>query len=101
VVGQRKREIGIRLALGATPASVQAMMLKHGLLLGSIGLGVGLAGAMALGRVLERLLRGVNGADVASLAGAMAALLFVTVAASSVPALRASRIDPVRTLREE
>jgi ABC-type antimicrobial peptide transport system permease subunit len=101
LVGQRKREIGIRLALGATPASVQAMVVRRGMLLGGIGLGVGFAGAVVLGQVLERVLRGVNGGDVVSLAGALAVLLLMTLAASGLPALRASRIDPVTTLREE
>jgi ABC-type antimicrobial peptide transport system permease subunit len=71
------------------------------MLLGGIGLGVGFAGALVLGQVLERLLRGVNGGDVVSLAGALAVLLLMTLAASGLPALRASRIDPVTTLREE
>jgi putative ABC transport system permease protein len=101
LVGQRKREIGIRLALGATPASVQGLVVKRGLLLGGAGLAVGFAAALVLGRLLERLVRGVNGADVLSLAGAMVILLLMTLAASSVPALRASRIDPVTTLWNE
>jgi putative ABC transport system permease protein len=101
LVGQRKREIGIRLALGATPASVQSLVVKRGLLLGGAGLAVGFAAALALGRLLERLVRGVNGADVVSLVGALVILLLMTLAASSVPALRASRIDPVTTLRDE
>jgi putative ABC transport system permease protein len=101
LVGQRKREIGIRLALGATPANVQALVIKRGLLLGGAGLTAGFGAALALGRLLERAVRGVNGTDVVSLTGALAVLLLMTLAASSVPAFRASRIDPVTTLRDE
>jgi putative ABC transport system permease protein len=101
LVAQRKREIGIRLALGATPASVQGLVVKRGLSLAAFGLAAGLAGALALGQVLQALLRGVGGADPVSLAGATGVLLLTTAAASAVPALRVSRIDPVKTLREE
>jgi predicted permease len=99
LIGQRKREIGIRLALGATPSSVQTLVVKRGLTLSGVGLAAGLAGALALGQMMERLLMGVRGGDVVSFAGALAILLLMTLAASSIPALRASRIDPVITLR--
>jgi ABC-type antimicrobial peptide transport system permease subunit len=101
LVGQRKREIGIRLALGATPSSVQALVVKRGLLLGGAGLAAGFAAALALGRVLERVVRGVDGSDVVSFAGALVVLLLMTLVASGVPAFRASRIDPLTTLRDE
>jgi hypothetical protein len=101
LVGQRKREMGIRLALGASPASVQAIVVKRGLLLGGIGVCVGLTGAVALGQLLERLLAGVNGEDVVSLGIAILLLFLMTLVASGVPAWRASRVDPVTTLRNE
>jgi putative ABC transport system permease protein len=101
LVGQRTREMGIRLALGATPAGVQALIVRRVLLLGSIGLGLGLAGAVVLGRLLAQTVRGISAVDPLSFAGALAVLLTVTVVACAVPAWRASRIDPAITLREE
>ena len=101
LVGQRKREMGIRLALGSSPAGVRAMVIRRGIVLGAIGLGIGLCTAIGLGRFLEHTLRGISGADFVSFAGALAVLLAVTFAASAIPAWRASRIDPAIALREE
>lgn len=90
-------KMGIRLALGATPAGVRRTVVQRGMLLGAIGLGlVTLAGA-ALGRVLQHSVRGVSGSHLVGYAGAIAALLDVTFSASlsrlrAVPAWRASRI---------
>jgi putative ABC transport system permease protein len=101
LVGQRTREMGIRLALGASGTSVQGMIVKRGVILTSAGLVAGLFGAFILGRALEAVLRGIRGTDLLSFSGAVAALLAVSVAASAVPAWRASRIDPAVTLRQE
>jgi hypothetical protein len=101
LVDQRQHEIGIRLALGASPGNVQAMVLRRGLLLGGIGLAVGLAGAFVLGRILEGLLHGVDGTDLTSLLWTAVILLLTTLAANAIPALRASRVDPIRVLRGE
>jgi putative ABC transport system permease protein len=101
LVGQRTREMGIRLALGASPSSVQGLIVRRGILLSAIGLAVGLAGAILLGRILQGVVRGVSGTDPLSLAGALLVLFAVTVAASAVPAWRASRIDPAITLRQD
>jgi len=101
LAGQRAREMGIRMALGATPGSVRALIVGRGVLVGSIGLGIGLAGAVCLGRLLAHILRGISAADSLSFTGALVLLLAVTAAACAVPAWRASQIDPAVTLREE
>ena len=101
LAGQRAREMGIRMALGATPGSVRALIVGRGVLVGSIGLGIGLAGAVCLGRLLAHTLRGISAADSLSFTGALVLLLAVTAAACAVPAWRASQIDPAVTLREE
>jgi ABC-type antimicrobial peptide transport system permease subunit len=101
LVGQRMREMGIRLALGASATSVQGMIVKRGVMLTSAGLAAGLFGAFILGRVLETVLRGLPGTDPLSFSGALAALLVVSIAASAIPAWRASRVDPATTLRQE
>jgi predicted permease len=101
LVGQRKREMGIRMALGATATSVQRLIVTRGLMLSAAGVITGIAGAFILGRILQSALRGITGFDPLSFTGAVAALLFVSVAASALPAWRASRIDPAVTLREE
>jgi len=77
------------------------VVIRRGILLGAIGLGIGLCTAIGLGRFLEHTLRGISGADFVSFAGALAVLLAVTFAASAIPAWRASRIDPAIALREE
>ncbi|MCB1019714.1 MAG: ABC transporter permease [Acidobacteria bacterium] len=101
LVGQQEREMGIRLALGASPGSVRLLVIKRAAWVSALGLGIGLAGAAGLGRVIERALPGVSGSDLPSFAGALLALGAVTLFAASVPAWRASRIDPGMTLRAE
>jgi ABC-type antimicrobial peptide transport system permease subunit len=101
LVGQRTREMGIRLALGATPGDVRAMVLRRGAWLGAAGLTLGLVLAGVLGRILAGVLNGIGSVDPVSL-GASTALLFGAVlAASALPAWRASRVDPVVTLGQE
>jgi putative ABC transport system permease protein len=97
----RARELAVRLALGADPARVLRGVLRSTLAMTAAGLGLGLAGSVALGRVLTRFLFGVAPLDPATL-GATAALLgLVAVLAAWSPASRAGRADPMRALRPE
>lgn len=99
-VAQRTQEIGIRTALGATSADVMRMILKQGLSLVSLGLALGLAGALAAGPLLRSLLVGVGPHDPASLIVAIVLLLGTAALAAFPPARRAARIDPLAALRE-
>jgi predicted permease len=96
---QRRREIGIRIALGAADTAIRAMVLRHGLIVGGAGVLAGLAGAVALTRFLQALLFDVGTLD--PLTYGVAALLTggVAMLASYLPALRATRVDPVEALR--
>ena len=98
-IAQRFREMGIRMALGARPADVRRLVLTGGLKLAVPGLLIGLAAAVALGRVLEDLLFGVSARDPATLAIATGALVIAACLATIVPALRAARTQPAETLR--
>jgi hypothetical protein len=100
-VAQRTREIGIRLALGATPGTVQGRILADTLRLGAAGLGVGLAAAWALARGLRGLLFGVTAADPATFAAALLVLGGAAALAGYLPARRAARLSPVTALRTE
>jgi predicted permease len=100
-VRRRLREIGIRMALGAQISDVLRMIVYDGMRSTLIGVGIGLAGALILGRVLTTLVYGVSTTDVATFASVSVLLTAVGLAASVLPAYRASRIEPVRTLREE
>jgi putative ABC transport system permease protein len=101
VVSQRRREIGVRIALGATARDVIADVLGHGLRLAALGMIVGLALALAVTRLMSSLLFGISPTDVATFAGAALLLTAIAVVASLVPALRASRVDPLVALRDE
>ena len=100
-VAQRTREIGVRMALGADAGRVRAMVLRQmsGMML--VGGGIGLAGALGLGRAARSLLYGLEGHDPVVFALAAALLTLVALGAAYVPARRASRVDPVRALRYE
>ena len=100
-VAQQRREIGIRLALGATPADVRHRVTLQAAVVLGIGLAVGLAGAVMFARVTTSLLFEVSPFDVRSFSCASAILLVVGAAAAFVPALRASRVDPTVALRAE
>ncbi len=101
IVSQRRREIGVRMALGATTRDVIVNVLGHGLRLAAVGMAAGLAGAIAISRLLASLLFGTSPTDIATYTGAAALLALVAIAASLVPALRASRVDPLTALRDE
>jgi len=101
VVTQRRREIGIRMALGAERALVLRSVMGQGLQLACIGLVAGLIGALVLTRLLETLLFGVRPSDPATLVGVSALITAVAAAASLVPAIRATRVDPIMALRDE
>ncbi len=101
MVAQRTLEIGLRLALGAQRENVLQLILRRGLLLAATGLAVGLCGSLLLTRFLEDMLYGVRPFDPLTFVGVSAVLLLVSLIASSVPAYRAARLDPMRTLREQ
>jgi predicted permease len=98
-VNQRRREIGVRMALGAGQGNVWLMILRQGLRLVLTGLAVGVAFALLIGRVLSRFLYGVSSTDPLSLCGASLILLVVALIACYLPARSASRVDPLVALR--
>jgi putative ABC transport system permease protein len=100
-VSQRTRELGIRLALGASRSSVRYLVLGRGLGMAALGIGIGLAGALALTRLLVSQLFGVSPTDPEVLAAAAATLAAVSAVACFIPAFRATRVDPVIALRSE
>ncbi len=100
-VAQRTREIGVRMALGADRRSVQIMVLRQVATMTLVGGVVGLAGALALGTTAQSLLFELKGYDPLVMVGAIATLTAVAFGAGYLPALRASRIDPMQALRHE
>ena len=101
MVTERRREIGIRVALGATPSHVLTQIMKQGLQVTAIGAAIGLAGALAVNRLIASLLFGVQPTDIATIAFVIATITAVAVVASWLPAWRASRLDPNVVLRDE
>jgi putative ABC transport system permease protein len=98
---RRMREIGVRLALGAMPAQIRLMMLGQGMRLLAIGLGLGFAGAVAASRIVRSLLFGVNANDPLIYAAVTVVLIAAAIVACWLPARRASRVNPMVTLRAE
>jgi predicted permease len=99
-VSSRQREMGVRMALGASRSDVLRLVLRQGMVLVGIGVGVGLAISLMVGRVFSRMLFGLNASDPLSLLGASAVLLLTATLACYLPALAASRMDPMLALRE-
>jgi len=100
-VARRTREIGVRLALGATPGQMTALIARDALRLALIGVGVGAVLALPLARALGALIFGVQIADLATFAGTCGLLVAVAMVAALLPARRASRLDPIVALRTE
>jgi putative ABC transport system permease protein len=100
-VSRRRRDWGIRLALGFRPAQIIGHVVGRGALLILLGIGAGVIGALGLGRLLGAFVYGIETGDPAALAAAAAALFLIGVIGAYVPAWRASRVDPARVLREQ
>jgi putative ABC transport system permease protein len=100
-VSQRTSEMGVRLALGATPRQVGGLVMRHGLLLAILGVTIGLAAAAAAGRALTTLLYETSATDPLVFGGLATVLLTVAALACYVPARRAMRVDPVQALRAD
>ena len=101
LVTQSTREIGVRIALGALPRQVLGVVIRHGMLLAGLGAIVGVAGSLALTRLLGSQLYGVTPTDALTLGGATTLLLLVAMVACVIPARRATRVDPMVALRYE
>jgi predicted permease len=101
LVSQGTREIGIRMALGATPGRVSAMVLRTGLSMAALGVAAGLAGALLLTRFMQSLLFGIGAADPRTFIVIVGLLALMVLTATWVPARRAARIDPLISLRGE
>ena len=99
-VNRRKREIGVRMALGAAQRSVLLLIMREGMLLVAAGIAIGLVAALGAGRLLARMLYGVSAGDPISVAGAALVLLAVALVACYLPARAASGLDPLAALRE-
>jgi putative ABC transport system permease protein len=101
VVTQQTHEIGIRLALGAEPLRVFALVLGRGARLAAIGAAIGVAGSIVLTRLMKELLYGISPTDPSTFFAVVALLVFVALAACYIPARRAMRVDPMTALRHE
>jgi putative ABC transport system permease protein len=100
-VSQRRREIGIRMALGAQGREIRGLFVRRGLILGGTGLAIGLGGALGLTRLMESLLFGISPLDPVTFTAMPVVLAAAAVLASYLPARRAVAVDPVETLRAE
>jgi len=100
-VSARTREIGIRVALGAHATNVRALIIRQGMLLTSVGLVIGLGGSLLLTPVLQSFLIDLPASDLVTFAAVAVALVAIAVVVSYVPARRATRTDPIATLRAE
>ncbi len=101
MVRQRTRELGVRMALGATARDLRRMVMRRGLVISGVGAALGLLGALLANRLLVTLLYDVTPTDPATLTMVAALLLAVGLAACSVPARQAMRVDPMAALRTE
>ena len=101
VVSRRTREIGVRMALGATAPSVRDMVVRQGLVLAIVGVAIGLVAAGALSSVMASILYGVSATDPVTYGAVALALVVVSLVASWIPATRAAGVDPSKALRSE
>jgi predicted permease len=101
LTGRRAPEIGVRMAMGANAADVIRLVLRQSLTMVVLGMTIGLAAALGGGRLLQRLVEGMRPMEAGTFAAMVAVLAGAALAASFVPARRASRVDPMRALREE
>jgi ABC-type antimicrobial peptide transport system permease subunit len=100
-VSRRTSEIGVRMAMGAAAPDILKLVMRQGLQLAAVGVVVGCAMALALGQLLRGMLFAVTPADPVALVAVPIVLLLTAAAATAVPALRASRVDPIHALRSE
>jgi ABC-type antimicrobial peptide transport system permease subunit len=100
-VARRRREIGVRIALGATPTSVSWHVVRETMALSALGIAVGLAAALGATRVMSAFLFGLSPRDPTTLAGVAAVLLVIGLAAAYFPSRRAASVDPMRALRSD
>ena len=100
-VAQRTHEIGLRIALGAGPQQVLGLVLREGMLLALVGLGVGLTGTYFVGRLMKTILYQVDAIDPAAISAVTAVLLLTALLACYIPARRATQVDPMVALRDE
>ncbi|MFL6542111.1 MAG: FtsX-like permease family protein, partial [Chthoniobacterales bacterium] len=98
---QRMHEIGIRMALGASRADILRLVVGNGMLLTLIGIGIGLAGALALTRTMQTFLFGISSTDLLTFMGVPMLLALVALFATFIPARKATRVDPTVALRCE
>jgi ABC-type antimicrobial peptide transport system permease subunit len=101
LVGQRTKEIGVRLAIGASPSGVVWLFVREGMALTGVGLAAGLAGALAADQWIRSLLFDVTPADPTTFAGVACALTIAAALATYLPARRAARVDPTDALRTD
>jgi putative ABC transport system permease protein len=101
LVTQSTHDIGVRVALGARPSQILGLVVRQGALLAAIGIAAGLAGSVALTRLMSSLLFGVSPTDALTFASVAAILAAVVCAASLIPARRATAVDPMVALRDE
>jgi ABC-type antimicrobial peptide transport system permease subunit len=100
-VARRRREIGVRIAVGAPPGAVEWMVLRESLTLLACGVVIGVPCAIGVTRLVSSMLFGLSPQDPATIAAALTTLTVATLAAAYLPARRAARIDPILALREE
>jgi putative ABC transport system permease protein len=100
-VSERRQEIGVRMALGATHDQILRLFLRHGLIVVAIGIGAGIAAALAAARSLASLVFGVTVTDPVTLGTVAVLLMAVTLLACYIPARSATRLDPTAALRSE